>query len=114
MPISITCHGCGKRLKAKESLAGRTVACPSCGTKLLIDSADDIAAALLRDDAEPQAAQPEAPAPSEDDAPPEREAAPQRRTAAASIRRKPARAADVTSLPPLTTNDPPLWIRHLH
>jgi RsiW-degrading membrane proteinase PrsW (M82 family) len=113
MPISITCHGCGKRLKAKDSLAGRTVPCPSCGTKLVIDSADDIAAALLRDDAEPQAGEPEAAAPSEDAAP-EREAAPPRRPTAPSIRRKPPRAADVTTLQALTTNDPPLWLRHLH
>jgi RsiW-degrading membrane proteinase PrsW (M82 family) len=114
MPISITCHGCGKRLKAKDSLAGRTVACPSCGTKLVIDSADDIAAALLRDDAEPQAAEPEAPAPSEDAAP-EREAEPPpRRAPIRKSQGKPGGRTDVRGLPPLTTNDPPLWIRHLH
>ncbi len=112
MPISITCHGCGKRLKAKESLAGRTVPCPSCGTKLVIGSADDIAAALLSDDPEPQA---DEPGPPSEEETPEREAEPPRRRAAApSIQRKPARAPDVTTLPPLSTNDPPLWIRHLH
>jgi RsiW-degrading membrane proteinase PrsW (M82 family) len=113
MPISITCHGCGKRLKAKDGLAGKTVGCPSCGTKLVIDSPDDIAAALLREDAEPQTDEPEPSATSEEEAP-EREAEPPRRTAPPSIRRKPARAADMTTLPPLTTNDPPLWLRHLH
>jgi RsiW-degrading membrane proteinase PrsW (M82 family) len=113
MPISITCHGCGKRLKAKDSLAGRKVACPSCATKLVIGSADDIAAALLNDDAEPQAPA-EAPEPREETAP-EREAEPPRRRAVApSMQRKPARAPDVTTLPPLSTNDPPLWLRHLH
>jgi RsiW-degrading membrane proteinase PrsW (M82 family) len=114
MPISIICHGCGKRLKAKDSLAGRTVGCPSCGTKLVIDSADDIAAALLSDDAEPQADEPDGPPPSEEAAPEREPEPPRRRAAAPSIQRKPARAHDVTTLPPLSTNDPPLWIRHLH
>ncbi len=68
----------------------------------------------MNDDAEPQAAESDAPAPSKDDAP-EREAEPPRRRAAApSIQRKSARALDATSLPPLSTNDPPLWLRHLH
>ena len=111
MPISITCDGCGKRLKAKDSLAGRTVGCPSCGTKLLIGSADDVAAAaLLGDDAEPPADEAEAPAPRESVAPPKRAVEPAPRRAPA----KAGRATDVRALPPLTTNDPPFWLRHLH
>ncbi|MBI3411030.1 MAG: PrsW family intramembrane metalloprotease [Planctomycetes bacterium] len=30
MPISVTCAGCGKKLKAKPELAGKRVACPNC------------------------------------------------------------------------------------
>src|SRR5947207_2449512 len=51
MPISLTCTGCGKRLKAKDSLAGRTVPCPHCGVKLVIGSAEDVAASMLLDEA---------------------------------------------------------------
>ncbi len=114
MPISVTCHGCGKRLKAKDALAGRTVPCPACGTKLAIGSADDIAAALLREDAEPGPTESAPPAPPEADADPEAAAEPPRRSSAPSARRKPGRGPDVRALPPLTTNDPPLWLRHLH
>ncbi len=115
MPISVTCPGCGKRLKAKDSLAGRMVPCPACGTKLVIGSPEDIAAALLRDDAGPPAGEPEAPAPPEDHAPPERPAEPPRRPRPKPVvRRKPGPAAAASSLPPLTANEPPFWLRHLH
>src|SRR5207237_806998 len=63
MPISITCHGCGKRIKAKDTLAGRTVPCPGCGVKLVIGSAEEVAAALLLEDAPPQTPEPKAPPP---------------------------------------------------
>jgi RsiW-degrading membrane proteinase PrsW (M82 family) len=115
MPLSITCHGCGKRLKAKDTLVGRTVPCPACGTKLVIGSVDDVAAALLREDAAPQPDEPEAPAPPEDVAPLKRTAEPPPRRGATPLAQgKPGHRADVRSLPPLTTNDPPLWLRHLH
>lgn len=35
MPIDVTCQ-CGKRLKAKDELAGRTVKCPACQQPLKI------------------------------------------------------------------------------
>jgi len=31
MPILLKCEGCGKALKARDALAGRTAKCPSCG-----------------------------------------------------------------------------------
>ncbi len=34
MPISVQCPGCGKKLKAKDELAGKRVKCPSCGQVL--------------------------------------------------------------------------------
>lgn len=37
MPIEIRCQ-CGKRLKAPDQLAGRAVACPSCGVELEVPS----------------------------------------------------------------------------
>lgn len=43
MPIEIRCQ-CGKRLKAPDKLAGRTVACPSCSNEIEVPSlaaADD-------------------------------------------------------------------------
>lgn len=36
MPISVTCKGCGKTLKAKDTLAGKKVKCPGCSTALTI------------------------------------------------------------------------------
>ncbi len=116
MSISVTCSGCGKRLKAKDALAGRTVPCPACGTKLMIGSPDDIAAAILRgDDVELPPVERQAPTPREDAEPPKRaaERAP-RRDPAPSLRTIPGRGAPLQSLPPLTTNDPPFWLRHLH
>jgi RsiW-degrading membrane proteinase PrsW (M82 family) len=115
MPISITCHGCGKRLKGNDALAGRTVPCPVCGEKLLVGSPEDIAAAMLRDEEAPTHEEPDAPAPPEDDAPPTRFSEPPRRRVAPRLAtgKSPAKAA-VPTLPPLTTNDPPLWLRHLH
>ena len=114
MPISVTCPGCGKKLKAKDSLAGRTAPCPACGAKLVIGSADDIAAALLRDDTEPEPAEAETSAPPEDAAPARRIADAPRRSPTRSTRERPRRAPAPQSLPPLTTNDPPFWLRHLH
>jgi RsiW-degrading membrane proteinase PrsW (M82 family) len=113
MPIAITCHACGKRLKAKDQLAGRTVACPACGAKLLVASAEDAAAALLLDDPESSPAEAGQRAPPKEGASTEKdvEAAPRR------INSKSASAkagVEAHSLPPLTTNDPPVWLRHLH
>ena len=39
MPISFTCPGCKKSIKAKESLAGRTLPCPGCGHALTVPAA---------------------------------------------------------------------------
>jgi RsiW-degrading membrane proteinase PrsW (M82 family) len=109
MPISVICDGCGKRLKAKDSLAGKTVACPVCGTKLLIGSADDAAAAMLLDDVPAQ--EPET---ATSDEPVSRRIAADDRPPPAPERPKPKPAPAVYALPPLTTNDPPVWLRHLH
>src|SRR5438034_10143985 len=35
MPISVTCT-CGKRLKAKDEMAGKRARCPACGNSVLI------------------------------------------------------------------------------
>jgi DNA-directed RNA polymerase subunit RPC12/RpoP len=42
--VSVTCAGCGKKLKAKEELAGRKVKCPHCGKSVLIPLAEATAA----------------------------------------------------------------------
>ena len=36
MPISTQCPGCGKKLTAKNELAGRRVGCPGCGQAIVI------------------------------------------------------------------------------
>lgn len=38
MPISVSCPGCEKTLKAKDELAGRRVKCPACGEVVTIPS----------------------------------------------------------------------------
>jgi hypothetical protein len=71
----------------------------------------------LLDDAAPQPAEPEAPPPREDVAPPKRTGGRPPPTPPARPDRpgkKPAPVPEIRPLPPLTTNDPPLWLRHLH
>lgn len=109
MPFSLTCSECGKRLKARDELAGKLLPCPHCGKKVQIPQADeDVAAYLLQDETPAQA--PTSSAASEPASAEEDEQIP--------VRRKPARpvtkAPEIKSLPPLTTNEPPLWLRHLH
>lgn len=107
MPISLSCIECGKRLKAREELAGKLLPCPNCGRKLLVPEPDeDIASYLLKE--EPPSQSPPPPA-----SPP-----PSVEEEEIVVRRKPPRTVPNTrkieSLPPLTTNQPPLWLRHLH
>jgi RsiW-degrading membrane proteinase PrsW (M82 family)/DNA-directed RNA polymerase subunit RPC12/RpoP len=113
VPISLICHGCGKRLKAKDTLAGRTLPCPSCGAKLLV--------------AKPQAdaaKEPVFPAPAPETSP-DTEDAPLRlrndgppplpapKPSPLGKPKRPSRQ-EVSSLLPLTTDDPPLLLRHMH
>ncbi len=104
MPISVTCPGCGKRLKAKDTLAGRTVACPSCRQKLVIPSPEHEPAYSLEADA----VSPEAP--SSDHHEPEPESPPTR----ASRPKKKALQKTPPSPPLLKSTETPLWLRHLH
>ncbi len=39
MPITILCPTCGKRLKAPDDAAGRTVKCPGCGESMALPDA---------------------------------------------------------------------------
>jgi RsiW-degrading membrane proteinase PrsW (M82 family) len=104
MPVSATCPACGKRHKAPDRLAGRTVSCLNCGQPFALPQADlEAAAAALLDSDEP--AEP---------APLRAEPADIYEPAAAPPRPPARRKPDVAALPPLTTNDPPLWLRHLH
>src|SRR5262249_34722038 len=91
MPIAVTCAGCGKKLKAKENLAGRTVACPNCGKQVTIPQAEP------PEDATYKVAEP-SPA----------EAAPEPREPVRSTRPTPP------SLPPLRSEETPFWLLHLH
>lgn len=38
MPIRADCNSCGKRVKAPDSMAGKTAKCPGCGAALTIPS----------------------------------------------------------------------------
>ncbi|MGH7174482.1 MAG: PrsW family glutamic-type intramembrane protease [Gemmataceae bacterium] len=108
MPISLTCAACGKRLKARDELAGKQLPCPNCRHKILVPEVDeDIAGYLLQDETPSQSspsASVSAPASEEEEQ--------------IAVQRKPSKAVPRTrkteSLPPLTTNEPPLWLRHLH
>jgi RsiW-degrading membrane proteinase PrsW (M82 family) len=115
MPISIICTGCGKRLRANERLAGRTMPCPVCAAPLLIGSAEDAAAAmLLAESAPPQAPESEPP-PREEVAAVRRSEAPLPSAARPDRPRKESAASTpVHALPPLTAKEPPFWLRHLH
>lgn len=48
MPIAFPCPGCRKTIKAKESLAGRKLACPGCGHALTVPEADTESASTGR------------------------------------------------------------------
>ncbi|MEX1096311.1 MAG: PrsW family glutamic-type intramembrane protease [Planctomycetales bacterium] len=104
MAIFVNCTGCGKRLKAKESQAGRVLPCPQCGEKLRIP----------RSEQEPLAgeAAAESPVPAERSKPASTAEHP-----GGSVR--PVRPAtrprkSTASISPLSSNETPLWLRHLH
>jgi RsiW-degrading membrane proteinase PrsW (M82 family) len=116
MPISITCPACAKRLKARDELASKLLPCPNCKQPVLVPQPeDDIANYLLQSD-EPAAAPaaPEADTKVEESpgrGTDEERPAPRRR----ALRPAAAREKEtLAALPPLTTNEPPLWLRHLH
>src|SRR3954469_9240226 len=108
MPISVPCPGCGRRLKAPDALAGRRLPCPACRAEVHVrdEPAEDVAAALLLAGDEPAAPPPPAaPAPSPEPVP----------APAIVPRRGPVKPpTPVGQLPPLTSNEPPAWLRHLH
>ncbi len=106
MPISLTCSACGKRLKAPDQLAGKTLPCPACREKVCIPATEEEAAisSLLKDD--PPAAPPvDSEEDRADETPPS--AKPQAARPHVAIR-------PTATLPPLTGNELPLWQRHLH
>src|SRR5579862_4661967 len=41
MPISLQCHGCGQRMRVKNSAAGGKVTCPACKYVTDIPGGDD-------------------------------------------------------------------------
>jgi RsiW-degrading membrane proteinase PrsW (M82 family)/DNA-directed RNA polymerase subunit RPC12/RpoP len=113
MPISFPCGECGKRLKAPDELAGKRRPCPNCGHPVLVPEAEANSAGYLLQDESPQS--------------PPQGALTQSCSSAnesergrvwASREEAPAvtttRPVGPTMLPPLTMNEPPLWLRHLH
>ena len=51
--IHMVCPGCGKKLHAKDELAGRTAKCPGCGQPIRIPEAPEPSDTIPLDDAEP-------------------------------------------------------------
>ena len=51
--IHMVCPGCGKKLHAKEELAGRTAKCPNCRQPVAIPEAPEPSNTIPLDDAEP-------------------------------------------------------------
>ena len=107
MPISITCPGCGKRLKARDELAGKVLPCPHCKEPVHVAQPEDEIANLLLQDERPA----EAPSPPEPE--PEEEAAEER---PAPVRRqRPRRRAQALAIgraeqtPPAATAAAPRW-----
>ena len=121
MPIPVLCPACGQRHKAPDAAAGRTLKCLACGGPVAVPAPEiDPAAVLLEDDAPPphlpEAIPVPAELPVEDESyalsePPEPEPPPPPKRGPV---RPPKPKPDVATLPPLTTDDPPIWRRHLH
>jgi hypothetical protein len=118
MPISVVCPGCGKVLKAADRLAGRTAPCPKCRQPVRVPRPVDDAEALAFEMLSGEAGhvQPPDPSlrPSALDKPVEAGPRPE------SVRRPPAPPPSISqpaappSLPPLSSNETPMWLRHLH
>lgn len=105
MPIPVTCGGCGKSLKARDSFAGRAVKCPQCGHGITVPLAEEDTITYTLE-AEPAPA----PAGSSADSNPgqgttESDTATNRPRKRARKRRARARAS---------APDAPPWLRHLH
>lgn len=111
MSISVTCAACGKRHNAPDRLAGKTLACLNCHEPLTIPALDDVesvAASLLDSDDEPRSVSPPDAGEVHDVVPTEE---PRRLPRPVKPKRE---KPSVAVLPPLTTHDPPFWLRHLH
>ncbi|VTU00041.1 hypothetical protein : Uncharacterized protein OS=Calothrix sp. PCC 6303 GN=Cal6303_3262 PE=4 SV=1: PrsW-protease [Gemmataceae bacterium] len=114
MPISVRCPTCDRGHKAPDRAAGHTLKCLACGHPMAVPELDPADILLNEEQTEPAPAPP--PSDEEDDTTPLPFEAPS--TADEPPRRpkprKPKSKPDLATLPPLTTNDPPLWRRHLH
>jgi RsiW-degrading membrane proteinase PrsW (M82 family) len=107
MPISVRCSTCGQGHKAPDLAAGRTLKCRACGEPMTVPSTSiDPADILLGvDDSSPLP-------PGQGYGLSEPETAPETPRPAKKKASRPM--ANLATLPPLTTDDPPLWRRHLH
>jgi RsiW-degrading membrane proteinase PrsW (M82 family) len=108
MPIPIVCPGCGQRLKANDSLAGRRLPCPKCKHEIQVPERqveDEAAELLLKADEESPA--PSVPQPF---VPVNLTRIPTPAAPLPSRSVSPAQAA----MTPIKSNEPPLWLRHLH
>src|SRR5690242_1123702 len=105
MPISVRCTACGTGHQAPNRAAGKAVPCLKCHSLMVVPVPEESSAdEQLQDEvAAPDAAEHSLPV----EEPPS--------TPGSSPRpRKRSWTPDVASLPPLTSNEPPFWRRHLH
>ena len=110
MPISVRCSACGQGYKAPDQAAGRILKCRVCGEPMTIPSVtvDEEDGPLPFQESSSQPAD-------EEHHGAETENPPVMPTQAKKSSPRPKRPKrDLASLPPLTTDDPPFWRRHLH
>jgi hypothetical protein len=91
MSIRFACSSCGARLRIAGAAVDRTIQCPSCFAKTRVPADTEAGEAYPVQEEPPQESEPD-PTP----------------------RRAPQPRPIEESLPPLSTEEPPLWLRHLH
>lgn len=124
MPIDVVCSGCRQKLRAKDSLAGKTVACPKCALKIAIPAPTPIieeAAEIVEAEAVPVAAVVQAPEVEDEDneifqaqveeaQPPEPPALKKKKSGGKKSGQKKKRVRNAA----IDSAAAPFWLRHLH
>ncbi len=116
MTLSFKCPACGKGHKAPERAAGKTAACLKCGASITVPNPAPIDPAAILAQEENYVSEPASYPVREPEEPADSYAMrePDEAAGIPPTPRKKTKHVDVTTLPPLTSNDPPAWRRHLH
>ncbi len=108
MTVSFRCPSCGKGHKAPERAVGRQVNCLNCSKPMTVPAAEEKESDVIPFQTDSEAL------PEKFDTSPVAESPKSEPVSSPVNRAKNAARVDPTLLPPLTTNDPPFWRRHLH